>query len=234
MIFLNTTISLTDWIQAIGVLLGVPATIIGFFALFQKSKKNEEKLQALGDIAISQNALVGKVNSQIVEMQNQSEIMKAHNVLVKEGNDILKEQITTQYQVLLDNKTYKKEYLSIVEKSRLHKLKPFFVHNGGAGSQQSFTYNLKNIGERAIIAQVPNLVREQSILNPQYRENDMIEKDAEVSISITPKMELKKQVTELRESFELHYTDAEGNGYEQNIKFNGHSLSVSKPERILI
>ena len=66
------TSSITDWISAIGVLLGVPITIVSLYKLFMKDKEQERKLNSLEKMAIEQNNIVLQLKSQADQMIIQS------------------------------------------------------------------------------------------------------------------------------------------------------------------
>lgn len=118
--------SITDWVQAIGVLLGVPFAVWSIIKLFLKDKQKEHELTTLKDIAKSQNSLIGRINEQIDELKKQTQQFTYQSYHLNEANQILREQIKIQTEAFLHDKNYKKKSLELEKLKRKSEIKPFF------------------------------------------------------------------------------------------------------------
>lgn len=220
--------SITDWIQAFGILLGVPFTIYSLYKLFRKSKEKDEKLNALEDIAVSQNVLIGKMNQQIVELQNQTEALRIHNEIVNEGNSILRELVHLKSEAVLDEKSYKEEVLKLHEKDRKNRIKPYFILDGAGGNSQSFNFYLKNIGEDAFMVAFQNSDLKEVIITPEYNEGQLIKKNQRVKIKISPNVRDKK-IGDVQSQQEISFFNSEEDEYVQKISITNGKMKIEKP-----
>jgi hypothetical protein len=57
--------TITDWIQAIGMILGFPAALWGVVSLFKKDKARQEEIKSLVSLAQSQATMIDKISEQI-------------------------------------------------------------------------------------------------------------------------------------------------------------------------
>lgn len=55
----------TDWIQAIGMIIGFPAAMWGIISLFRKDKERQKEIDSLVSLARSQDKLIEKISEQI-------------------------------------------------------------------------------------------------------------------------------------------------------------------------
>jgi hypothetical protein len=62
MIFASIT---TDWIQAIGILISIPAATWGIVNLFKKDKNRQKEIESLTSLAQSQAGMIEKISEQI-------------------------------------------------------------------------------------------------------------------------------------------------------------------------
>lgn len=208
----------TDWIQAIGVLLGVPVGIWSIISLFRKDKEKEEQLNSLNSIALSQNQIIIKLSEQIEQLTIQSSEFQYQSSLMKDANLLLEKQIALQYDFYIHGKETESKKLELERNKRLSEIKPYFISRTYLYSPDMFDIKLENKGGEARklkIAKVDTkLVRLKSL-----PENLKIGKLENFSISGQPNPQITylngKSVT-----FEinLEFEDIDGNTYIQNIK----------------
>ncbi|WP_321309278.1 hypothetical protein [Marinifilum fragile] len=225
---LNVQSSITDWIQASGVLLGVPVTAYSLIRLFIKSKEKDKKLTALEDIAVSQNVVIGKMNQQVIALQNQTEVLSAHNDLVKDGNYFLKKQLDLQLEAILEDKNYKNEYLNILEKERKLHLKPHFTYDGGGGNGKSFTFRFKNIGERAILKSFKKPNSDLAYFNPKFKDGDIVDKNGKIEIIISSSQR-ESRIDNIKLDLILNFTNSDDDSYFQKVSIDSSKVNIQKP-----
>jgi uncharacterized coiled-coil protein SlyX len=61
---------ITDWINSIAALIGIPIVVWGIIKLFIKDKNQERKLSSLEKLAVSQDEMIKKMTEQISELSN--------------------------------------------------------------------------------------------------------------------------------------------------------------------
>jgi len=96
-------IKITDWIKALGVLLGVPITLISLFKLFRKDSKHDEKITELQSLVTSQNDINTSLKGQLDQLTSQTEILHKRNLFQIDHN------IMTEKSLKLDLKKYEDE-----------------------------------------------------------------------------------------------------------------------------
>jgi hypothetical protein len=62
---LFSSIPITDWIQAIGIIIGFPAALWGIIKLFKKDKDRQKEISSLTSLAESQAKMIEKISEQI-------------------------------------------------------------------------------------------------------------------------------------------------------------------------
>lgn len=96
-------IKITDWIKAIGVILGVPVTVWGIFQLFKKDKKHESKIRSLENLVKSQDEINISLKGQLSELTNQTDILHKRNLFQIDENKM------TERSLKLELKKYEDE-----------------------------------------------------------------------------------------------------------------------------
>jgi hypothetical protein len=67
----------TDWIQAVGMILGFPAALWGMIMLFRKDKERQKEIDALASLATSQDKMIEKITERIeIEKKNNLDRIK--------------------------------------------------------------------------------------------------------------------------------------------------------------
>lgn len=220
----------TDWIQAIGVLLGIPATIWGIFSLFRKDKEKEMEIDALNNMAISQNEVVIKLTEQIEQLTLQSNEFQYHSNLMLERNKILEKQFELQNAIYLGEKATSEKQEALEKSKHLLAIKPFFINNMSQSSPISFSLRLENKGGDA---------RNIRIVNNHtdfvwFRRLDNININQYDSFEIIGGANAEKTFyngNNVTFEIQLEFDDIEGNTYSQTInRYNNGKYTISDPE----
>ena len=222
--------TITDWIQATGVLLGVPITIWGIFKLFLKDKQRELEVKALKDMALAQEGIVLKLSQEIEEITKQTQEFRYQSVLLNDSNELLREQIKIQTDAHISNADHKNEMLKLENKKRLSDIKPFIIFNGANSSGHEFFIRLKNIGKRASLIEIdnkePERVAFKSIPTKTLNENQT----TEISGKMIGEAAKLSTGTITFEAY-LIIEDEDNNRYNQRIKGTGSQLGQPKLEK---
>ena len=219
---------ITDWINSIAALIGVPLIMWGIIKLFIKDKAQERKLSSMEKLAISQNEMVNKMNEQIQELSKQTAEFQRQSVLMQDSNELISKQVELQNDIFLHEKGTEEKNAELQKKRRLNDIKPYFVNNGGTSSSTNVSINLKNKGNTAINLDLKKV------------QGDFIhfgKLDSEKEIDSGLNIEIKGNIAPAGRNLdnatrnyilELYFKDIDGNKYKQVIT----GQKVSKPELI--
>ena len=218
MTLLNAMPSITEWIQAIGVLLGVPATIWGIFKLFRKDREQERKLNSLESIANEQNEIVKQLKDQADQMIIQSGHLQYQASLMKDSNKLLESQIEIQTNAYLHEKGLKEDKLAFDKQKRLTEIKPFFTRSSSGSGPQQFHFDLDNKGGDAQNLSIKEINTDFVYLEP-LKKNLRIDRGDKVTMRGRPRAD-KTYFNSHQVTFEiaLIFQDIDGNEYSQNIR----------------
>jgi hypothetical protein len=218
---------ITDWINSIAALIGVPLIIWGIIKLFIKDKAQERKLNSLEKLAFSQDEMIKKMTEQIHELSNQTAEFQYQSELMQEANSLFTRQVQLQSDRFLHEKDFKERELEIQKEKRLLEIKPYFNKRGGGSSSPSgVTLKLKNRGNTARNL-VLNKIEGEFIrfvkLNPELE----VDSGSDIELKGKANYTDRSKFTGLHKySLELLFEDIDGNRYRQTI-IDG---KVSKPE----
>lgn len=228
MVILEATIPITDWIQAGGVILGVPSAVWGIFTLFRKDKEKEKKIAALEKISIRQAEIVEQLKEQANQMIEQSGLMRFESYQMLQTNKILEKQLELQTNIFLHSKGNEEREKEIEEQKRLDKIRPFFVVHSANSGPVGFGVELDNRGGDAI-----NLIIEpkNSDLVQFNQLPERVNRQTRIMlggrINASQTSLIPSQVTY---DILLTYQDIEGNNYSQSIKkFTNDRYTISDP-----
>ncbi|MGD1894373.1 MAG: hypothetical protein ACFB15_27715 [Cyclobacteriaceae bacterium] len=216
---------ITDWISSIGTLLGIPTVIYGIFRLFVKNKDQEKKLNALESLAQSQ-AL------QIQELARQTSEYQYHSELMRESNEIFKDQVNIQNQVFLHNRVTDKQIIELQKKERRLSIKPHFVSAGMFSNVDKFDIHLKNKGKTAKNLRLEQIGEELARIRKldstkEYDQNQKLEFSGR---SDSTRTELNSKQVPF--NIIIHFEDIDGNRYEQRLTRQQHKIDISEPKLI--
>lgn len=219
--------SITDWVQAIGVLLGVPVAVWSIIKLFLKDKQKEHELTTLKDIAKSQNSLIGRINEQIDELKKQTLQFTYQSDHLNEANQILREQIKIQTEAFLHDKDYKKKLLKLENLKRKSEIKPFF-------KIKEYTNKLKPEIDLINLGNDAYNVRIQTSDSLDKKISDLIErrKDLKFSVVTETSDEYSHLVRNIPLEFTILFEDVDKNRYKQIISIHDMNYSISEPVEI--
>lgn len=120
--------SLTDWIQCVAAIIAVPGAIFGFIFLFRKDKEKEAQITKLANIAM-------KIESQ--------------NLIMKEGNALLGEQVEVLRSVFVSHieaKEGARILADLEEQKYLLSIRPRLFSNGGMLRDSEVQFFIENHG----------------------------------------------------------------------------------------
>lgn len=152
--------SITEWIQAIGVLLAIPATVWGVFKLFKKNKEHEQTINALEQIVKEQNDVVKQLKEHVHYMDKQSEHHQYLASLMLNSNKLLEKQFELQTDALFHNKDVEKQKIDIEKQKRINAIKPHFITDTSGSGMNDFFINLINRGGDALNVRIKDVKAE--------------------------------------------------------------------------
>jgi hypothetical protein len=206
--------SITDWIQAIGVMAALPLSIIAIIKLFIKDKERSVQIESLKKMAESQLVSTSNLLIQLEEIKKQTLLLSESNELIRAKNDFDKD-------ILLKNESTNKEHLELAKLTRRNEIKPNFIEYGSIRSGYDYKMALKNVGKPAKNIKF-NFSNLSNICFASINANmDLISTDRS--------FDLRANIVDIHNPFEYHliisYDDEDGNCYNQSII---HSLRGSK------
>jgi hypothetical protein len=139
--------TVTDWVQAIGVLISFPAALWAIVNLFRKDEDRQKQIDALGDMAKSQAEMIVGMREMLVESQRQTKVLS-------DANEIMKLQLDLQNEAFLDDKKHKSIALELAKTKHRQKIKPEIKTTSFAHSGPDLTMTFRNNGHRAIAPKI--------------------------------------------------------------------------------
>lgn len=218
----------TDWINSIAALIGVPLVVWGIIRLFIKDKDQERKLSSLEKLAVSQDEMIKKMTEQIYELSKQTSEYQFQSELMKESNNLISKQFELQNDIFFHKKGIEDKKLELERIKRLSEIKPHFINNGGSSNSSNISITLKNKGNTARNL-ILNKVRGEFILFEKLNSEIEIDngKNIEIKGNIAPSG--RNQDNGSRDyELELKYADIDGNQYKQKIE----NRKIGNPELI--
>jgi len=210
--------TITDWIQAIGVLLGIPVGVWSIISLFRKDKEKEKQLESLSSIATSQNEAVKMLSEQVEQLTIQSNHFQYQGSLMNEANDLTKQQLAMQYDFYVHGKEVESKKLELEKNKRIAEIKPYFISNLSHSSPEMFKLYLENKGGDAKNIRILNIETKFVWFHPIPKDFSVGKIDV-FNISGGPNPE-NTYFNGNNVTFEinLEFEDIDGNSYYQNIK----------------
>ncbi len=219
---------ITDWINSIAALIGIPIVVWGIIKLFIKDKNQERKLSSLEKLAVSQDEMIKKMTEQINELSKQTSEYQFQSELMKESNNLISKQIELQNDIFLHNKGIEDKKLEIQEIKRRSDIKPHFINNGSSNNSSKILIKLKNKGNTGRNLSLNKICGEFitfRIVNPEAEIDNG--KDIEIKANITSSERYQDNANRYYE-IDLLYEDIDGNKYKQKIENRG----IGNPELI--
>ncbi|MEZ7496596.1 hypothetical protein QO206_13965 [Leeuwenhoekiella aequorea] len=225
------TSSITDWISAIGVLLGVPITIVSLYKLFMKDKEQERKLNSLEKMAIEQNNIVLQLKSQADQMIIQSGHFQYQASLMKESNRLIEKQLELQTGIFLHDKDTAESKIKLEAQKRLSEIKPYFSFEGSSSGPDGFKLMLQNLGKRAENVTIKEVDTKFVNLQPKI-ENRSVDNNNLLNINGYPNANTHNPAIEEPYEIDLNFSDIDGNKYFQKIKkVRNGSYLIEDPQK---
>jgi hypothetical protein len=221
-----TSPSITDWISAVTSILGIPIIIWGIIKIFKKDKAQVRKLNALEDLAHTQNEVAIRITEEINELAKQTSEYQYQSSLMEESNNLLGKQIEIQNEIFLTNKVSEQRKLELQEIERQNKIKPHFVFNFAQSDSSSNKITLKNNGATARNVRIEensnDYIRARILKSGEETENG-----EKIEIALTKKSDAPGINISIY-SLEILYEDIDGRIYKQSVTNN----RISIPEKI--
>lgn len=224
------TPNITDWISAIGVLLGFPAIIVGIFKLFRKDKDLDRQISSLENLAKSQNDVVNKMTDEIQELTRQTSEFQFQTEHMKEANNIARQHFEVINELYLQNRTTAEKQIELQRIERLSRIKPHFTYSGQNSSPNSFLVTLFNKGNTAKNIELVQVDNELARFFPidKYKEIETNKKlEIKGSSNLTKTYFNSNQVPF---DIELLYEDEDGNRYRQKLSRQNQNYKLTNPE----
>jgi TolA-binding protein len=222
--------SITDWIQSIGVLLGVPSVVWGVVSLFRKNKEQERKILSLENIAKEQNEIVKQLKAQVDQMILQSENQRYQSSLMLDSNKLIEKQIEIQISAFHHDKNIEEQKMALEKKKRLNEIKPYFISANSASSPSDFYVNLENKGGSAINLRIEEIIAKNICFNSL---GNNLRIDTGSRVKIQGRVANEQTFTNENNVFfeiKLIYEDVDNNAYYQEIKrMNTGQYIVNEP-----
>lgn len=217
----NTPPKITDWLQGIGAFIAIPAAIITFIKLLIKDKERVAQIKTLSDM--------------MLESQKQTQQFEYQTLLMKESNDIFKEQLTVIASSLKQDKDLKSNMLELEHRKRKSEIRPRFIFSG-ALSQGSMGYHelkLKNIGGTAFLKRIISPNNTLVNFSMPFEEGKMIQQNEEIRIQ-GKALDNTVPISVVGYELDLSFLDADNNRYQQKITRlqGGSSYKVDNPFEI--
>jgi len=212
-----TESTITDWIQAIGMLLGVPTAIWGIISLFKRDKEKEKQINSLVTIANQQIKVVEQLKDQTEQLIIQSGHMQYEGMLMLESNKLLERQIEIQTDVFLFNKEAEGEKVKIEKQKRITQIKPYFFGGSSGSGPNDFFCDLFNKGGNAMNVEIRGITVDFVWFNPL----NITDVDSGMKLTISGGCRADKTYltgNQVTFEIELMYHDVDKNNYKQNIK----------------
>lgn len=210
--------NITDWLQAWGTIvaavISIPGAIIAFIILFRKDK----------DKQIQIDKLVGIVD----ELKNQTMQFSYQTELMRETNEILREQMQTQNDVLRGDKEYKDKMREIEERKQKAQFRPSFKFSRGQSSSREIDIVINNYGERAILKDFKCIDDDKVFVTTP--KNLSIEKNSSFHLSATYHGE--NNLHNFNKLIEVYYEDSIGTKYKQIFNVRGSHVDILPPDEI--
>lgn len=203
--------SLTDWIQAIGVIIGAPAAVFAMFKLGRKDKELERKLNSLETIAGQQAEIAKQMIVQSGQMQYQSSLMAG-------SNKLLEEQIQIQIDRFSHHKDITERALELESKKRISEIRPYFVTNGGFSSNSGFQIEFLNKGGDATDVTL-ELTNAEFVQLIPLTSNLKVNNGKKFTLNGSARID-RTYFTNNMVPFDIQFRfkDVDGNNYSQNVQ----------------
>lgn len=222
--------TITDWIQAIGVLIGIPVAIWSIISLFRKDKEKERQLESLNSIAKSQDRVVLKLAEQVEQLVIQSNQFQYQNSLMVDSNNIMEKQLELQYEIFKHGQGVEEQKAEIERKKRMSEIKPYFINTASTYSPESFQFPLSNKGGDARNIKLVDIESRFVSFTP-LSANLNVDRGNQFDISgVSNKSNTYFDANNLTFEINIEFEDVDGNTYFQNIKrFRNGRYTISDP-----
>lgn len=195
---MNTEPSITDWIQSIGVLLGVPITIWGVIKLFRKDKSKEIQIQ---------------------QFKSQLDELISLNASLVSANELAERQIEVEIKKLKESQKQK-------ELERRRNILPRYVIEKTILHSDRITIEIKNNGHFSYNQEIENCTQ-PLVARFDLRRTRPIEPNENSVIIIYFSEDFTGDLRNKDFTFDLIFMDLDGSKYLQRIKYSNLNTTIS-------
>jgi hypothetical protein len=211
--------SVTDWVQAIGVIIALPISVAAVIKLFLKDKERDIQIKSLNKMAEEQHLSTENLIEQLEETRKQT-------LLMAENNEILRVQNEFQNSLLIRQEFTNQQKLELNKLKRRNEIKPNFIQEGNSRQGCNYQIHIKNIGKLAkkIFIKYSNLINID--FSPMNSEMDILDNTRPFAL----KANIGNPEIGFSYEIEISYFDEEDNKYIQVIIKNNRENKISLPE----
>jgi TolA-binding protein len=214
---------ITDWIQALGVIIGIPLVIRTYRSLKKENVEIKGTVNSLGQISKSNNEIVGRLEDQTSELFKQSSEFQFQSYQMELQTKIMERQLAFLIEKHKNENDIKNHELNISLMTRKNEIKPYFVHQSSGSSLGSFDIKLLNKGAIAKNISIGLISNEKVKLI-----TNLAEVDSKGILKITGGT--SENANLLNVDFTVLFTDKDGNKYSQSITRIGHrQIIINNP-----
>ena len=205
---------ITDWLQGIGTILGVPGAIAAFILLFIKDKDKQSQINKLILIAD--------------ELKKQTNEFELQTQQMREQNSIFKEQLDLLYSIQSGNKDQQEKLIELKKKELKSKNRPIFKWEEGNSGPKYINVKIKNVGEVARLLEFYEIGNGELIFvtpkGTEVAKNNFFQLEAEYSG--------KENIHNIDTLIEILLEDAVGNKYRQKFNIRGSKAEILPIEEV--
>ncbi len=211
-------ISISDLVQAVGVIIGIPVALWTMIKLFKKDTERQKEIISLVNIAQSQKEINSTLETQIRELKNQTKEFQHQTRILSQSNTLLEKQISIQNEVLISDKNHKKQIIALEEKKRRLNIQPEIISmDSGSGSADEYNFKFKNVGKDGIYKGIGNLEGDfSSNIMCHLQNGTRLKQGAEFNLLFKHKRRIPHP--QMTGAVNFYFSDNEGNEYYQVIE----------------
>lgn len=210
-----------DWVMAIGAIVAIIASIIGFRQLYRDNKNKENQINSLTALA--------------QESKNQTEHLSSQVDQMIQGNKLQTEYISLFQRYVATNEKsleYQSELKILEMKKRKKEIMPKLSFSFSNQNPQLMKVSFTNRGGIAKITSCEKLQRNSMNSNLDFFKNREILNNEIIEIEFTP-APFGLATNQCSIEQKIITEDVDGNQYYQIIENSKGNISIGKPEEII-
>lgn len=218
--FIYGGIPITDWVQALGALIGVLGGVYAFYKLFTRDKDKEKQIDSLIKMA-------EQTTMQTQQLSNQSGHMEESNRLFREQIEVFKEGLLLQRS----DQEQKEREKEIERRLRKNDIKPLFYQDNGSGTNTNLRIDLKNKGGQARTLKIEMIEGADYLRIDERVYNNTVAKGEDVTL-VFRSLDESRNANNFEYLFDLVFENMDSDKYSQRFKCRGISCKIGQPIEI--